>query len=172
MNCQQHRTRTTFTSNVMGEYRTRRITEHFTYMRKLKAWRGEMASQLAVWRGGFRKLQFQQWEEKRQQDVISAAADAAKVAHRLAEKQHEQLLETIRKVTNEHAVAELRLEKAIKEEKRVEDREQGMALRRAMLLEASRDWVGPEELGARIEEALDNPSPFGFISKQPRTTGF
>lgn len=63
-----------------------------------------MASQLAVWRGGFRKLQFQQWEEKRQQDVISAAADAAKVAHRLAEKQHEQLLETIRKVTNEHAV--------------------------------------------------------------------
>lgn len=107
LNCQQHRNRTTFTSNVMGEYRSKRISDHFTYMRKLKVWRGQMASQLAIWRGGFRKVQFEQWEEKRKQEVISTAADAANHAHRLAEKQHEELMETIRKVTNEHAVVSL-----------------------------------------------------------------
>lgn len=69
-----------------------------------------MASQLAIWRGGFRKVQFDQWEEKRKEEVISTAADAAKVAHRLAEKQHEELLETIRKVTNEHAVVSSRIQ--------------------------------------------------------------
>ena len=31
--------------------------------------------------------------------------------------------------------------------------------RRAMLLQQSRHWVTPEALGARVDEALDNPVP-------------
>jgi hypothetical protein len=43
--------------------------------------------------------------------------------------------------------------------------------RRNRLMEASKNWVAsPEELQARINAALDNPKPFGFITNLPKTT--
>ncbi len=39
------------------------------------------------------------------------------------------------------------------------------------LLEASKNWIGShEELMSRINTALDNPKPFGFITNLPKTT--
>jgi hypothetical protein len=40
------------------------------------------------------------------------------------------------------------------------------------LLEESRDWVSREELIDRINQALDNPQPFGFVTNIPRFTGY
>lgn len=45
------------------------------------------------------------------------------------------------------------------------------ACRRRALLEASAKWVRQDELLDRINAALDNPAPFGFVTTQPRNKG-
>ena len=46
-----------------------------------------------------------------------------------------------------------------------------LACRHDRLMEASRAWVSREELLDRINQTLDNPSTFGFVTDMPKTTG-
>lgn len=155
----------------MDEVRAKRIKDHFTYHKAMKAWRLEVHARLETWRAERKAGEIAAVEQARH---LAAEGQREAAVHEAGQQRGQHLVELERQMRQaqlEHDIAKVRLVRA----SLAREQKAGMLIRQARrrdaLLEASKRWIGShEELIERISHALDNPKPFGFIKNLERST--
>lgn len=100
----QHVRTKVYTSNVMDEERTKRITDHMDYMRARKAYRNGLYKLVLGWRHDMRQQALKDQAQLRQERGAAAREEAQDLAQRLREKQLDGLGEQLKQVELEHQV--------------------------------------------------------------------
>jgi hypothetical protein len=161
----------TYTSNVMDETRSRRISEHQKYHRAMKEWRLEVHGRVEAWRAEIRGKEQAEMDARRllRSGGRGVQAETSQIHSRPEmtpeQKREQELREELKKAQLDFDLAKLKLIRAQRQQLLMAKREREVVTKRRLLLQSSRKWIGSsDELKERINAALDNPQPFGFIT--------
>lgn len=161
-----------YTSNIMGEERSKRISDHMTYMKAKKAYRLNLHQLVTGWKHELRQKALEDQALEQRKMVAAAKQEAEDLRQRLQEKRLSGLGEQLKQAELELKVAHVRLRRAQRQEEVLKREDQAALNRYERLLEASRNWIREEEFEAAIHKALDSPEPFGFITNLEVRKGF